>query len=54
MVGPAINLSETPSRITRPAPMIGEHGAEILAEYGIEADEIARLVDAGDLTIQTV
>ena len=54
VVGPAINLSETPSRITRPAPMIGEHGAEILAEYGIEADEIAQLVDAGDLTIQTV
>lgn len=52
-VGPAVNMSETPASIYRPAPMIGEHGREILAGHGIEKDEIAALEAAGDLTVQT-
>ncbi len=52
VVGSAIQMSETPSKIKRPAPMIGEHGAEILKEYGISADEIAKLIETGDVTIQ--
>jgi crotonobetainyl-CoA:carnitine CoA-transferase CaiB-like acyl-CoA transferase len=34
VVGPAVRLSETPPAIERPAPMVGEHTAEILAEFG--------------------
>lgn len=52
-VGPAIKMSETPAAIMRPAPMIGQHGREILAEFGIGEDEIKALEDAGDMTIQT-
>jgi crotonobetainyl-CoA:carnitine CoA-transferase CaiB-like acyl-CoA transferase len=31
----------------RPAPALGEHTAEVLAELGYEASEIGRLTDAG-------
>ncbi|MCC5972606.1 MAG: CoA transferase [Rubellimicrobium sp.] len=52
VVAPAIRMSETPPEIRRPAPMIGQHGREILAEYGLSADEIAALEAAGDMTVQ--
>lgn len=52
-VGPAVGMSETPPEITRPAPMIGEHGRDILAEYGIAASEIDALEAAGDMTVQS-
>lgn len=51
-IGPAVNLSETPAGIDRPAPMVGEHGREILAEHGIDEAEIDALEAAGDLTVQ--
>jgi len=51
-VAPAVRMSETPAEITRPAPMIGEHGPEILAEYGISADRIAALEASGDMTVE--
>jgi crotonobetainyl-CoA:carnitine CoA-transferase CaiB-like acyl-CoA transferase len=35
-----INMSKTPSRLVRGAPTSGEHGAEILAEFGYSASEI--------------
>jgi crotonobetainyl-CoA:carnitine CoA-transferase CaiB-like acyl-CoA transferase len=34
VVAPAVKLSETPAAIERPAPLVGEHTREILAEYG--------------------
>ncbi len=43
MTGFPVKLSETPCRINRPAPQLGEHTAEVLAEMGIGADEIAQL-----------
>jgi len=52
VVGPAVNMSETPPQISRPAPMIGEHGHEILAEFGIAREEIEALEAAGDITVQ--
>ncbi len=40
---PAERFSETPSEITRPAPQLGEHTAEVLAEAGIEPETVQRL-----------
>lgn len=34
VVAPAVKLSETPAAIERPAPLVGQHTREILAEYG--------------------
>jgi crotonobetainyl-CoA:carnitine CoA-transferase CaiB-like acyl-CoA transferase len=42
-----VALSRTPSRIDRYPPAIGEHTAEILAEFGFAPDEIESLADAG-------
>ncbi len=52
VVGPAVRMSETPASIDRPAPMVGEHGREILAELGLSAAEIDALEASGDMTIE--
>ena len=40
-------LSETPGRIERPGPLLGEHNREILGELcGLSDDEIDRLIEA--------
>ncbi|MCX5477474.1 CaiB/BaiF CoA-transferase family protein [Kaistia geumhonensis] len=54
VVGPAVRMSETPPAIDRPAPMVGEHGREILAEFGYSAEEIDALETSGDMTIERV
>ncbi len=43
LVGPAANWSRTQPSIERPAPRLGEHGAEILREAGLDQEEIASL-----------
>ena len=40
---PAVRFDRTPAEIRRPAPALGEHTDEILAELGCEASEIAAL-----------
>ncbi len=40
-------LSDTPGAIRRPAPTLGQHTTEILAELDIGADEVTRLTDEG-------
>jgi crotonobetainyl-CoA:carnitine CoA-transferase CaiB-like acyl-CoA transferase len=40
-------FSATPPRIDRGAPLTGEHTREVLAEIGMPADEVDRLLDAG-------
>ncbi|MBT4490958.1 MAG: CoA transferase, partial [Rhodospirillaceae bacterium] len=46
--GQPIRLSETPARIYRPAPCLGQHNEEILGGLlGLSADEIGELRDAG-------
>jgi len=43
VLGIPIKLSETPGAIRRPAPLLGEHTREILAELGFEPAEQERL-----------
>jgi crotonobetainyl-CoA:carnitine CoA-transferase CaiB-like acyl-CoA transferase len=45
VVGPAVRMSATPASIDRPAPMVGQHSAEILREFGIDDATIADLAD---------
>ena len=51
VIAPAVKMSETPATIERPAPLVGQHGREILGEYGISASEIAALEKSGDVTV---
>jgi crotonobetainyl-CoA:carnitine CoA-transferase CaiB-like acyl-CoA transferase len=44
-----LRMSGTPPQISRPAPVFGQHSAEILGEYGYSADDIDALHDAGVL-----
>ena len=38
-----MKLSDTPGAIRRPAPLLGEHTAEVLREAGFSDEEIAAL-----------
>ncbi|MGQ0571603.1 MAG: CaiB/BaiF CoA transferase family protein [Armatimonadota bacterium] len=46
-VGPAAKCSQTPARIRRSAPLLGEHTAEVLEESGYAAQEIESLAREG-------
>jgi len=45
-------LSETPTKVTRPVPMIGEHGFEILKEFGYSNDEINSFIKNEIMSIE--
>ena len=45
--GHLVELSETPGRLDRPAPLCGQHTREILGELGLEDDAIAELLRDG-------
>jgi len=47
VLGPAVKLSETPARLSRPAPLYGEHAVEILREVGYADTDIKGLAEAG-------
>lgn len=47
VIAPAVKMSETPADIRTPAPRIGEHSAEILAEFGFDEASIASLLKDG-------
>ena len=49
VIPPPEQFSETPAGIRRPAPGIGEHGREILAEVGYDAASIDDLEAEGIL-----
>jgi len=50
VVGPPVRLSDTPGRVQRPAPLLGEHTGDVLREHlGLDDAEIARLRRVGAL-----
>ena len=46
-IGCPVHLSETPARVTRPAPLLGQHTRDVLREYGFDEREIESLLAAG-------
>ena len=46
-LGCPVHFSETPTRVSRPAPLLGEHTREVLREHGYVDAEIDALVAAG-------
>jgi crotonobetainyl-CoA:carnitine CoA-transferase CaiB-like acyl-CoA transferase len=47
MTGFPVKLSETPAKILRPAPALGEHTDEVLHDLGWDSERIAELRSAG-------
>lgn len=47
-------MSQTPGRINRPSPLIGEHGPEILKEIGYDNEDIERLVNEKIISVEKV
>jgi crotonobetainyl-CoA:carnitine CoA-transferase CaiB-like acyl-CoA transferase len=46
-LGLPVKLSRTPGKVSRPAPMMGQHTREVLAEFGFSKEEIEALVRSG-------
>jgi crotonobetainyl-CoA:carnitine CoA-transferase CaiB-like acyl-CoA transferase len=46
-LGLPIKLSRTPGKVSRPAPLLGQHTREVLAEFGFAAPEINALIASG-------
>lgn len=47
ILGPAHKLSATPPAIRSPAPLLGQHTVEVLAELGFDAATVQELLDSG-------
>ncbi len=52
MVNFPVRASATPARLTRPAPLLGEHTAEVLGELGLAPEEIQRLAGVGAIAVR--
>jgi formyl-CoA transferase len=51
MVGFPVRAGGTPARISRPAPLLGQHTAEVLGELGLDREEIDRLAALGAIAL---
>ena len=52
MLGFPFRASATPASIRRPAPLLGEHTAEVLTEIlGLSPAEVAELAQAGAIAL---
>jgi crotonobetainyl-CoA:carnitine CoA-transferase CaiB-like acyl-CoA transferase len=49
VIPPPVTFGRTPASVRRPAPLIGEHGREVLREAGFAEPEIDALVASGAL-----
>jgi crotonobetainyl-CoA:carnitine CoA-transferase CaiB-like acyl-CoA transferase len=47
-------MSETPPKITRPAPLIGEHGYEILEEFGYSVNDIKEFENENIISVERI
>jgi len=52
MPGRPMLMEETPWELRRPAPLLGEHSAEILAQLGYDAAQIDALAAQGAIEVQ--
>jgi crotonobetainyl-CoA:carnitine CoA-transferase CaiB-like acyl-CoA transferase len=43
----AIRMTDTPARIDRPSPLLGQHTEEVLLEFGWDRSEVDDLVASG-------
>lgn len=50
-LGSPVKFSQTPTRVSRAAPQLGEHTREILGEYGYSDEEIEALAADGDIIV---
>ena len=46
-LGLPVKLSRTPGKVSRPAPVLGQHTREVLEEFGFSRAEIDNLVQSG-------
>jgi formyl-CoA transferase/succinyl-CoA--D-citramalate CoA-transferase len=53
MTGVVPRFTETPGDVRFPGPRLGEHTREVLAELGVEGDELDSLFDAGVVAAPT-
>jgi crotonobetainyl-CoA:carnitine CoA-transferase CaiB-like acyl-CoA transferase len=49
VIPPPVRFSASPASVRRPAPQVGEHTREVLAEAGLTPEQIAALQEAGVL-----
>jgi crotonobetainyl-CoA:carnitine CoA-transferase CaiB-like acyl-CoA transferase len=53
-LGLPVKFSATPGGIGRPAPVLGQHSREVLAELGFSERDIDRMIDAGAVVAATL